>query len=46
MNNKDFDGKNRAEWNDLPGRNERCMKEAMPKYSGIEEIPNTVSFSP
>jgi len=34
VNNKDFDGKNRAEWNDLPGGNERRMKEAMLKYNG------------
>ena len=35
-----------AEWNNLLGHNERRMKEAMLKYSGISEIPDTVSFSP
>ena len=35
-----------AEWNNLLGHNERRMKEAMLKYSGITEIPDTVSFSP
>lgn len=35
-----------AEWNNLLGHNERRMKEAMLKYSGIKEIPDTVSFSP
>lgn len=35
-----------AEWNNLLGHNEKRMKEAMLKYSGITEIPDTVSFSP
>ena len=35
-----------AEWNNLLGHNERRMKEAMLTYSGINEIPDTVSFSP
>ena len=35
-----------AEWNNLLGHNERRMKEAMLKYSGITAIPDTVSFSP
>ena len=35
-----------AEWNNLLGHNERRMKEAMLQYSGITEIPDTVSFSP
>ena len=35
-----------AEWNNLLGHNERRMKEAMLEYSGITEIPDTVSFSP
>ena len=35
-----------AEWNNLLGHNEKRMKEAMLKYSGIAEIPDTVSFSP
>ena len=35
-----------AEWNNLLGHNEKRMKEAMLKYSGISEIPDTVSFSP
>ncbi|MYE02548.1 MAG: hypothetical protein F4Y03_14995 [Alphaproteobacteria bacterium] len=35
-----------AERNNLRGRNERRMKEAMLKYSGIKEIPDMVSFSP
>ena len=35
-----------AEWNNLLGHNERRMKEAMLNYSGITEIPDTVSFSP
>ena len=35
-----------AEWNNLLGHNERRMKEAMLKYSGITEIPDTLSFSP
>ena len=35
-----------AEWNNLLGHNEKRMKRAMLKYSGITEIPDTVSFSP
>jgi polar amino acid transport system substrate-binding protein len=35
-----------AEWNNLLGHNERRMKEAMLKYSGITEIPDSVSFAP
>ena len=35
-----------AEWNNLLGHNEKRMKEAMLKYSGITEIPDTVSFAP
>lgn len=35
-----------AEWNNLLGHNEKRMKEAMLKYSGVTEIPDTVSFSP
>ena len=35
-----------AEWNNLLGHNERRMKEAMLKYSGITAIPDSVSFSP
>lgn len=35
-----------AEWNNLLGLNEQRMKEAMLKYSGIKEIPASVSFAP
>lgn len=35
-----------AEWNNLLGHNEKRMKAAMLKYSGLKEIPDTVSFSP
>ena len=35
-----------AEWNNNLGHNERRMKDAMIKNSGITEIPDTVSFSP
>ncbi|WP_299618928.1 transporter substrate-binding domain-containing protein [Pelagibius sp.] len=34
-----------AEWNNELGANERRMKEGMMKYSGITEIPDSVSFS-
>ena len=35
-----------AEWNNYLGHNERRMKEAMLKYSGLTEIPESVSFAP
>jgi polar amino acid transport system substrate-binding protein len=35
-----------AEWNNLLGHNEKRMKKAMLKYSGLTEIPDTVSFAP
>ncbi|MDE0111828.1 MAG: transporter substrate-binding domain-containing protein [Albidovulum sp.] len=34
-----------AEWNNKLGHNERRMKEAMLKYSGITEIPESVTFT-
>lgn len=33
-----------AEWNNKLGHNERRMREGMLKYSGITEIPDSVSF--
>ncbi len=33
-----------AEWNNKLGHNERRMKESMLEYSGISEIPESVSF--
>lgn len=33
-----------AEWNNKLGHNERRMREGMLEYSGISEIPETVSF--
>ena len=34
-----------AEWNNKLGHNERRMKEAMIEYSGISEIPESVTFT-
>ena len=34
-----------AEWNNKLGHNERRMKDGMKAYSGIDEIPDSVSFT-